>query len=76
VLKVGRPGFDYLAESSQKTLKVAIHSMGVGSGEQVGAVAPWIFIDSTDKVEGGLTVLFFGLSFTVGPFWKFFCRLP
>jgi len=26
VLKVGRPGFDSLAESDQKTLKVSIHS--------------------------------------------------
>jgi len=43
VLNVGRPGFDYLAESGQKILKVDIHSMGVGSGEQGGAVAPWIF---------------------------------
>jgi len=27
VLKVGRPGFGFLAESSQKTLKVSIHSV-------------------------------------------------
>jgi len=25
----------------------------------------WVFIDGTDKVEGGLVVLFFGLVFTV-----------
>jgi len=44
VLKIGRPGFDSLAESGQKTLKViGIHSMGVGSGGQRGAVAPLDF---------------------------------
>jgi len=33
-----------------------------------GAVAPpWIFIYGTDKVERDLTVLFFGLVFTVAP---------
>jgi len=39
VLKVGRLGFDSLAESGQQTLKVGIHSMGVGSEGQGGAVA-------------------------------------
>jgi len=34
--------------------------MGVGRG----AVPPWIFIHNTDKVEGGLMVLFFGLIFS------------
>jgi len=43
VLKVGRPGFDFLAESGQNTLKFGIHSMGVGNGEQGGAVAPLDF---------------------------------
>jgi len=28
LLKVDRPGFDFLAESGQKTLKVGIHSQG------------------------------------------------
>jgi len=44
--------------------------MGVGIGEkQGGAVTPWIFIRSklTDKVEGGLMVLFFGLVFLIAP---------
>jgi len=62
VLKVDRPGFDYLAQL--KTLKVDIHNMGVG---REGPWPPWIFIDCTDKVEGGLMVLFFGLVFTVKP---------
>jgi len=38
--------------------------MGVGSGgggEEQEGVAPWIFVHDTDKVEGGLMVLFFGL---------------
>jgi len=37
--------------------------MGVGRG----AWPSWIFIYCTDKVEGNLIVLFFGLIFTVGP---------
>jgi len=37
--------------------------MDVGSGGQEGG---WIFIHGTDKVEGGLMVLFFGLVFSVG----------
>jgi len=40
--------------------------MGVGSGGQ-RAMAPWIFIHSTDKVEGGLMMLFFGLVFPIAP---------
>jgi len=40
-------------------------TMGVGSGEQ-GGRAPWIFIHGTDKVKGGLMVLFFGFVFSVG----------
>jgi len=43
MLKVGRPGFDFLAESSQNTLKVGIHSMGVGSIGRRGAAAPLDF---------------------------------
>jgi len=73
LLKIGRPGFDSLAESDQKTLNVGIHNMGVGSGEQGGAARPcpppldfhrWY---RTDKVEGGLMVLYIGLVFTVTP---------
>jgi len=66
LLKVGRPGFNSLVESGQKTLKVDIHSIGVGSGVREGPWPPWIYIDGTDKVERGLMVLFFGLVFTVG----------
>jgi len=66
MLRVDRPRFNSLTESGQKTLKVGIHSMGVGSGEQ-GRGPPWIFIDGTDKIEGSLIVLFFCLDFTVGP---------
>jgi len=73
VLKVGRPGFDSLAESAQKTLKVGIHSKASATGGRERPWPPWIFIDGTEKVEGGLMVLFFGLVFTVGPPWKFFC---
>jgi len=43
VLKVGRPGFDSLAESGQKTLKVGIHGMSVGSWGQGKAVPPLNF---------------------------------
>jgi len=51
VLKVGRLGFDSLAESGQKTSKVGIYSMlGVGSDGQGGAVALLGFY----KVEGSL----------------------
>jgi len=68
VLKVGIPVFDSLVESGQKILKVGIHSMGVSSEEQGGAVAPLDFhtVDGTDKVEGGLMVLFFELVLLVG----------
>jgi len=79
LLKVGIPGFDSLTESRKKTFTVGIHNNGVGSEDKGGAVPPSrIFIDSTDKVERGLMVLFFGLVFTVGPLlhWKFFCRSP
>jgi len=40
--------------------------MGVGIEGQ-GARAPWIFILDTDKVEGGLMLLFFGLVFCCSP---------
>jgi len=76
VLKVGKPGFDSLAESGQNTLNVSIHSMSVGSGGggegRKEPRPPWIFIEGTDKLEGGLMVLFFGLIFTVGSPLKFF----
>jgi len=39
--------------------------MGVGSGEQGGTVAPWIFIHSTNTVDKSLIVLFFGLFFSL-----------
>jgi len=32
------------------------------------AVAPLIFIDGADKVEGSIMILFFGLVFPVAPF--------
>jgi len=38
--------------------------MGVGSGGQESA-HPWIFIYGTDKVEGGLMMLFFGVVFSI-----------
>jgi len=38
-------------------------------------VAPWIFMHSTDKVEGGLMELFFGLVFPLA-LWKIFCQHP
>jgi len=31
-----------------------------------GRSPPWIFIHSTDKIEGGLMVLVFGLVFPIG----------
>jgi len=59
VLKVGKPGFNSLADSSQNSLIVDIKKHGRRQG---GAVPhPLIFINGTDKVEGGLMVLFFGL---------------
>jgi len=56
VLKVCRPGFGSLAESGQSTLKVGIHSVGIGRGSWKGPWPPWIFVDATDKVEGSLIV--------------------
>jgi len=43
--------------------------MGVGSGGQAGRSSPWIFMHGTNKVEGGLMVLFFGLVFSVANSW-------
>jgi len=40
-----------------------INTMGVGSE----GPWPWIFILGTGKVEGGFTVLFLGLVFSVAP---------
>jgi len=76
VLKVGRPGFDFLGESSQKTLKVGIYSIGVGIRGQSGAVIPWIFIDGADKLEGDLLVLFFSLVFPVSSPLEIFLPTP
>jgi len=63
-----------------KTLNLKVsfsHDLGrrqQGSGEGC-APPPWIFIHDTDKVEGGLMVLFFGLVFFRCPLpWKIFCR--
>jgi len=36
-----------------------------------GRASPWIFIHGTDKVEGGLIMLFFDLIFDVGPSGNF-----
>jgi len=44
--------------------------MGVSSERQGGPRPPLIFIHDTDKVEGGLTMLFFSL-FSLGPLGKF-----
>jgi len=53
---------------------LTITCMGVGR-EDRGPWPQWIFIQNTDKVEGGLMVLFFGLVFSVDPPpWNFFCR--
>jgi len=41
--------------------------MNVDSGER-GTTPPWIFVRGTDKVEGGLMVLFLALFFSVAPF--------
>jgi len=41
-----------------------------------GTVLPWIFIHGTDKVEGSLIVLFFGLTFFVGSPLKIFLPTP
>jgi len=40
--------------------------MDVGSGSR-GSMPPWIFIRNADKVESGLTVLFFDLVFPLPP---------
>jgi len=49
--------------------------MGVGNGVARIRGLLWVFIHDTDKVKGGLMVLFFSLVFSVGPLsWKFFCR--
>jgi len=52
--------------------------MGVGSGRQGDSVSlpPLIFILGTDKVEEGLTVLFFGLVFSVAPSLEIFLSTP
>jgi len=76
VLKVSRPGFDSLVESGQKLKKLSIHSMGVSSGGQEGTVPPWIFMDVTDEVEGGLMVLYFGLVFPLEPPLEIFLPTP
>jgi len=74
-LKVGRSGFDYLAVSGQKNFKSWYSQNGRRQrGAERGRDPIWIFIDSTDKVEGGL-MLFLGVVFPVAP-WKFFCRRP
>jgi len=44
--------------------------VGVGSGVR-GSWPPWIFIHDTDKVEGGLMILFFGLDVSFAPFRNF-----
>jgi len=67
VLKVGRPRFNILAESGQKTLKVGIHSMDVGSGGQEGAAANlnshrW-YRKSRGKLKEVLNPNFWPLSF-------------
>jgi len=68
VLKVGRPGFDSLAESGQKTLKVGIFTewATTAKSREGSWPPPWIFIDGTDKVKGGLMVLFLVLFFSLG----------
>jgi len=47
--------------------------MIVGSGEQKGAVPPWIFKHGTDVVDSGLIVLF-SVFFAI--FLLFFFRCP
>jgi len=44
---------------------IIVENMGFGSGVKEGGVASWIFIRGTDKVEGGLMVLFLRLIFPV-----------
>jgi len=43
---------------------------------QVGLCSPWIFIHNTDKVDGGLMVLFFGLAFRLPPPLEIFLPTP
>jgi len=43
---------------------------------QRGAWLPWIFIHGTDKVEGSLIVIFFGLVFSVTPPLEIFLPAP
>jgi len=38
-----------------------------GRGGAGGIVPPWIFVHDTDKVEGGLMVLFFSRFYSVNP---------
>jgi len=42
---------------------LALLMWAVGRGGREGPCPPWIFIHDTDKVEGGLMVLFFNLVF-------------
>jgi len=46
-------------------------SMDVGNGGAVEPCPPWIFIHDTDRVEGGLSVLFLGPVFSVVPSGNF-----
>jgi len=50
--------------------------MGVGSEARGGPWPPCIFIHGTDKVEGGLMVLFFGFVFSVGLPLEIFLPTP
>jgi len=50
--------------------------MGLGSEGRGEPCPPWIFIHNTDKAEGGLMKIFFGLVFSVGPFLEHFLRTP
>jgi len=58
--------------------KTAIVCIGVGEGGRAGVpCSVWIFIHYTNKVEGSLIVLFFGLVYIRCPLsWKIFCRRP
>jgi len=50
------------------------HSISTLAAAERGR-ALWNLIHDTDKVEGGLMVLFFGLVFSIATLpWKFFCR--
>jgi len=50
-------------------------ALAVGGSEE-HRPPPWIFIDGTDKVKGGLMVLFFGLVFSFPPSSKNFLPTP